>query len=90
MDQKAKQEQAERNNLVKKLFETARTDYVQGNYTLCLQKVKKIHARMESYENSKELQAFCEQGLALLERRKLNESAKNKARVPSSRDQQAR
>lgn len=54
--------------VVKDSFNLARNLYVQGKYTLCLTELAKVHERIPQYENSKELQSFCEQGLELVRR----------------------
>lgn len=54
--------------VVKDSFSLARNLYVQGKYALCLTELAKMHDLIPQYENSKELQSFCEQGLELVRR----------------------
>jgi pSer/pThr/pTyr-binding forkhead associated (FHA) protein/TolA-binding protein len=54
--------------VVKDSFNLARNLYVQGKYALCLTELAKLHELIPQYENSKELQSFCEQGLELVRR----------------------
>src|SRR5882757_7073121 len=62
---------------VKDAFNLARNLYVQGKYELCLTEVAKVHDVIPQYENSKELQTFCEQGRELvLRQRDLEAKAK--------------
>lgn len=58
----------ERKNVVKDSFHLARNLYVQGKYALCLTELAKVHEIIPQFENSKELQSFCEQGLELVRR----------------------
>ncbi len=51
---------------VKDSFNLARNLYVQGKYELCLTELAKVHENIPQYENSKELQSFCEQGRELV------------------------
>jgi tetratricopeptide (TPR) repeat protein len=43
---------------------------VQGKYELCLTELAKVHELIPQYENSKELQSFCEQGKELVHRQR--------------------
>lgn len=54
--------------VVKDAFNLARNLYVQGKYALCLTELAKLHELIPQFENSKELQSFCEQGLELVRR----------------------
>jgi pSer/pThr/pTyr-binding forkhead associated (FHA) protein len=56
----------ERKNVVKDSFNLARNLYVQGKYALCLTELAKVHEIIPQFENSKELQSFCDQGLELV------------------------
>ena len=58
----------EQKNVVKDSFHLARNLYVQGKYALCLTELAKVHEIIPQFENSKELQSFCEQGLELVRR----------------------
>ena len=58
----------EKKLVVKDSFNLARNLYVQGKYALCLTELAKLHELIPQYENSKELQSFCEQGLELVRR----------------------
>ncbi len=59
---------AEQKGVVKDSFHLARNLYVQGKYALCLTELAKVHEIIPQFENSKELQSFCEQGLELVRR----------------------
>lgn len=59
---------AEQKNVVKDSFHLARNLYVQGKYALCLTELAKVHEVIPQFDNSKELQSFCEQGLELVRR----------------------
>ncbi|MBX3020835.1 MAG: FHA domain-containing protein [Bdellovibrionales bacterium] len=54
--------------VVKDSFNLARSLYVGGKYALCLTELAKLHEILPQFENSKELQSFCEQGLELVRR----------------------
>lgn len=56
--------------VVKDSFNLARNLYVQGKYELCLTELAKVHELIPQYENSKELQSFCEQGKELVHRQR--------------------
>jgi len=58
----------EQQTVIKDAFNLARNLYVQGKYALCLTELAKIHELVPIYENSKELQTFCEQGQELQRR----------------------
>jgi pSer/pThr/pTyr-binding forkhead associated (FHA) protein/tetratricopeptide (TPR) repeat protein len=58
----------EQKSVVKDSFHLARNLYVQGKYALCLTELAKVHEVIPQFENSKELQSFCEQGLELVRR----------------------
>lgn len=58
----------EQKGVVKDSFHLARNLYVQGKYALCLTELAKVHEIIPQFENSKELQSFCEQGLELVRR----------------------
>ena len=58
----------EQRSMVKDSFNLARNLYVQGKYALCLTELAKLHEVIPQYENSKELQSFCEQGRELVQR----------------------
>lgn len=60
----------EQKNAVKDTFSLARNLYVQGKYELCLAELAKLHEMIPMYENSKELEAFCNQGRELVLRQK--------------------
>lgn len=60
----------EQKNVVKDSFNLARNLYVQGKYELCLTELAKVHELIPQYENSKELQSFCEQGKELVHRQR--------------------
>ena len=47
------------------LFQAAREHYVKGDYQLCLSDLHKLKKICVEYENSGDLQSFCEQGLRL-------------------------
>jgi hypothetical protein len=47
-------------------FDLAQTAYIQGKYDLCLQELAIVHRTTASYGNSRELEAFCLKGLALI------------------------
>lgn len=63
----------EQRSVVKDSFNLARSLYVQGKYELCLAEVAKVHELIPQFENSKELQSFCEQGRELVIRQKDSE-----------------
>lgn len=67
----------EKKAVVKDSFNLARNLYVQGKYALCLTELAKVHELIAQFENSKELQSFCEQGLELVRRQ---EDAERKER----------
>ncbi|NJL25011.1 MAG: hypothetical protein HC902_07445 [Calothrix sp. SM1_5_4] len=58
----------EQKSVVKDSFNLARNLYVQGKYALCLTELAKLHEIIPQFENSKELQSFCDQGLELVKR----------------------
>ena len=58
----------ERQSVVKDSFNLARNLYVQGKYALCLTELAKVHEIIPQFQDSKELQSFCEQGLLLVQR----------------------
>jgi pSer/pThr/pTyr-binding forkhead associated (FHA) protein/tetratricopeptide (TPR) repeat protein len=58
----------EQRSVVKDSFKLATSLYVQGKYALCLTELAKLHDLIPQYENSKELQSYCEQGLELVRR----------------------
>jgi tetratricopeptide (TPR) repeat protein len=60
----------EQQSIVKDSFNLARTLYVQGKYELCLTELAKLHELIPQYENSKELQSFCDQGRELVHRQR--------------------
>jgi pSer/pThr/pTyr-binding forkhead associated (FHA) protein/tetratricopeptide (TPR) repeat protein len=69
---------------VKDSFNLARNLYVQGKYALCLTELAKLHEVIPQYENSKELQSFCEQGLELVRRQEdLERKEREKAMIES-------
>jgi tetratricopeptide (TPR) repeat protein len=55
---------------IKDSFALARNLYVQGKYELCLTELAKLHELIPQYENSKELQSYCEQGRELVQRQR--------------------
>lgn len=61
---------AEQKSVVKDSFNLARNLYVQGKYELCLTELAKVHQMIPQFENSKELQSFCEQGRELVKRQR--------------------
>lgn len=60
----------EQKAVIKDSFNLARNLYVQGKYELCLTELAKVHELLPQYENSKELQSFCEQGKELVHRQR--------------------
>jgi len=58
----------EHKNVVKDSFHLARNLYVQGKYSLCLTELAKVHEIIPQFENSKELESFCDQGRELVRR----------------------
>jgi pSer/pThr/pTyr-binding forkhead associated (FHA) protein/tetratricopeptide (TPR) repeat protein len=60
----------EQRAVVKDSFNLARNLYVQGKYELCLTELAKLHELIPQYENSKELQSFCEQGKELVQKQR--------------------
>lgn len=58
----------EQQGVVKDTFKLATSLYVQGKYALCLTELAKLHGLIPQYDNSKELQSYCEQGLELVRR----------------------
>ncbi len=60
----------EQKAVVKDSFNLARNLYVQGKYELCLTELAKVHELIPQFENSKELQSFCEQGKELVHRQR--------------------
>lgn len=69
----------EQQSTIKDSFSLAKTLYVQGKYALCVAELAKVHDLVPQYENSKELQSFCEQGLELV-RRQQDQERKRKER----------
>ena len=70
----------EKRNVVKDSFALARNLYVQGKYALCATELRKVHDLIPVYENSKELETFCEQGLELVRRQEdLDRQARERA-----------
>lgn len=70
--------------VVKDSFNLARNLYVQGKYALCLTELAKLHELIPQYENSKELQSFCEQGLELVRRQEdLDRKERERAMIES-------
>lgn len=53
-------------NAIKDFFKLAQNLYTKGKYELCLAELKKIHEIVPNYENSQEIQTYCEQGSILL------------------------
>ena len=60
----------EQRSVIKDSFSLARNLYVQGKYELCLTELAKVHELIPLFENSKELQSFCEQGKELVQRQR--------------------
>jgi len=82
----------EQKGVVKDSFNLARNLYVQGKYELCLTELAKLHELIPQYENSKELQSFCDQGRELVHRqrdleRKERERAQIEAQIQTVVDQ---
>ena len=78
----------EQRSIVKDSFNLARNLYVQGKYQLCLTELAKLHELIPLYENSKELDSFCKQGVELEKRqrdleRKERERLENEQRISS-------
>ena len=74
----------EQRGVVKDSFNLARNLYVQGKYELCLTELAKLHELIPLYENSKELQSFCEQGRELVQRqRDLDRKERERAAIES-------
>lgn len=72
----------EKKNIIKDSFALARNLYVQGKYALCQTELRKVHDLIPQYENSKELESFCEQGLELVRRQEdLDRQAREKAAI---------
>lgn len=72
----------EQRSVVKDSFNLARNLYVQGKYELCLTELAKLHELIPQYENSKELQSFCEQGRELVHRqRDLERKERERAQI---------
>ncbi len=70
----------EQKGVVKDSFALARNLYIQGKYALCLTELAKVHEIIPQFENSKELQSFCEQGLELV-RRQEDTERKDRERI---------
>lgn len=75
-------------SVVKDSFNLARNLYVQGKYQLCLTELAKLHELIPLYENSKELESFCKQGVELVNRqrdldRKERERLENEQKISS-------
>ncbi len=51
---------------VKDSFTLAKNMYLQGRYELCLSEVKKVHEIVPAFDNSKELETYCQNGLNLV------------------------
>ena len=74
----------EKKNIIKDSFALARNLYVQGKYALCQTELRKVHDLIPQYENSKELESFCEQGLELVRRQEdLDRQARERAAIES-------
>ena len=74
----------EKKSIIKDSFALARNLYVQGKYALCQTELRKVHDLIPQYENSKELESFCEQGLELVRRQEdLDRQAREKAAIES-------
>jgi pSer/pThr/pTyr-binding forkhead associated (FHA) protein len=72
----------EKKNIVKDSFALARNLYVQGKYALCQTELRKVHDLVPQFENSKELEQFCDQGLELVRRQEdLDRQAREKAAI---------
>ncbi|MGZ3722800.1 MAG: FHA domain-containing protein [Bdellovibrionales bacterium] len=72
----------EQRSVVKDSFNLARNLYVQGKYELCLTELAKLHELIPQYENSKELQSFCDQGRELVHRqRDLERKERERAQI---------
>ncbi|MGE4133706.1 MAG: hypothetical protein AB7F86_18865, partial [Bdellovibrionales bacterium] len=70
----------EQKNVVKDSFNLARNLYVQAKYALCLAELAKVHDIIPVFENSKELESFCSQGLELLRKQEqIEREAREKA-----------
>lgn len=55
---------------VKDSFTLAQNLYVQGKYEICLTELAKLHELIPKYENSTEIQSYCEQGRDLVNRQR--------------------
>ena len=72
----------EQRSVIKDSFNLARNLYVQGKYELCLTELAKLVELIPQYENSKELQSFCEQGRELVHRqRDLERKERERAQI---------
>lgn len=60
----------EQKTAVKDTFTLAKNLYMQGKYELCLAELAKLQQMIPIYENSKEVEAFCNQGRDLVIRQK--------------------
>lgn len=67
------------------LFELAKNYYRTGNYEFCINQIDKLHQIMPSYENSKEIQTYCQQAIDLV---KINEDRDRKERERHAVEQQ--
>jgi hypothetical protein len=70
---------SEQKGMIKDAFNLARNLYVQGKYELCLEQLEKIHELTPQYENSRELESFCDQGHELVLKERLLETKERKA-----------
>jgi pSer/pThr/pTyr-binding forkhead associated (FHA) protein len=61
----------------KHLFELAKSYYFKGNHEFCLAQIERLHAIVPSYENSKEIEMYCQQAIEL---EKINDDRERKER----------
>ncbi len=64
---------------IKDALNLAGSLYRQGKYELCLAELKKLHDLTPQFQNSKELQDFCENGSKLLAKAQANERERQEA-----------
>lgn len=78
---------ADQKQQVKDTFNLARSLYMDGKYELCLAEIARLHDLVRPYENSEEINAYCEQGREL-KRRQDDEERRRKLAEENERKMQ--
>ena len=59
-------------------FHIARDYYFKGNYPLCVDELNKLHKRVNTFENSREILSLCIQAIEVVAENQANEALKRK------------